>query len=385
MESLPEINVGVLGHIDHGKTTLLSRLTGKFADTHSEEIKRGITIKLGYADTIIYKDKDNYNIDKKGKPIRYVSFIDSPGHEMLIMTMISSTVIIDAAILVIAANEGIRQQTKEHFMVLESKKIKNLIVVQNKIDLVTKEQALKNYKQIKDFLKGSLYEDSVIIPVSAQQGINIDKVLEELCKIEIPKRDLDSEPVFLTARSFDINHPGSSIENLKGGVLGGVLKKGVLRVGDKIEIKPGLKINEKGEYQTIETKIKSLHKGNDSVNEITPGASVSIETELDPYMTRADSLIGQVVSKQGLLPEISWELKFNVNFFEESYEKLKSNEKIMLNINTMVVVGIVKKIKDNQVEAGLSSPIIKFKGDDIGIMRIINGHWKLIGFGKIIE
>ncbi|HKL24494.1 MAG TPA: GTP-binding protein, partial [Candidatus Nanoarchaeia archaeon] len=112
-QELPELNIGVVGHIDHGKTTLLNKLTGKFADTHSEELKRGITIKLGYADTKIYKQGDNYNISREGEAVRYVSFIDAPGHEMLMATMLSGAALIDAAVLVIAANEGIKPQTKE--------------------------------------------------------------------------------------------------------------------------------------------------------------------------------------------------------------------------------------------------------------------------------
>lgn len=186
-ENLPELNVGVVGHIDHGKTTLLSKLTGKFTDTHSEELKRGITIKLGYAEITIYKDGESYNT-KKGIPQRYISFIDVPGHEMLMATMLSGAAIIDAAILVVAANEGIKPQTREHFIALQAKKIKNIIIVQNKIDLVTKEQALKNYNEIKEFVKGTIAENSPVIPVSAQQSINIDKILEGLCKIKIPEK-----------------------------------------------------------------------------------------------------------------------------------------------------------------------------------------------------
>ena len=121
-QKIQELNVGVVGHIDHGKTTLLSRLTGKFADTHSEELKRGITIKLGYAELIIYQDKNNFNTEKKGKPVKYISFIDAPGHEMLMATMLSGAAIIDSAILVIAANEGIKPQTREHLMALQAKK-----------------------------------------------------------------------------------------------------------------------------------------------------------------------------------------------------------------------------------------------------------------------
>ena len=121
-EELQTINIGIFGHIDHGKTTLLQKLSGKWTDTHSEEIKRGITIKLGYADVIISKDKDNFNIEGKGTPLRHVSFVDSPGHEMLMATTLSGAALIDAAILVVAANEGIKPQTQEHLMVLQAKK-----------------------------------------------------------------------------------------------------------------------------------------------------------------------------------------------------------------------------------------------------------------------
>ena len=392
-KELPELNIGVVGHIDHGKTTLLSQLTGKFTDTHSEELKRGITIKLGYAYTIIYKDGDKYNT-KKGTAQRYVSFIDVPGHEMLMATMLSGAAIIDAAILVVAANEGIKPQTKEHFMALQAKKINNIIIIQNKIDLVSKEQALENYKKIKEFLKGSLSENAVIIPVSAQQGINIDKILEELCKLEIPKRDETSEPIFLVARSFDINKPGTIISNLKGGVLGGILKKGKLKVGDEIEIKPGLNIKKANQqtYETLTTKILSLYKGSDSVKEVSPGISISIETELDSFLTKTDSLTGCLVSTKGKLPEISHNLKIKSNLFKEvlgtaesqKVEPLKTKEMLMLSVNTTITVGTVEKVSDNELELSLNIPIIALKKDNVGIARNINRHWRLIGFGEIL-
>jgi translation initiation factor 2 subunit 3 len=394
MKQLPEINIGVVGHIDHGKTTLLSGLTGKFADTHSEELKRGITIKLGYADIIISKDKE-YNTKGKGTPERYVSFIDAPGHEMLMATMLSGAATIDAAILVIAANEGIKPQTKEHFIALQAKGIKNIIIVQNKIDLVSKEQALENYKIIKEFIKGTSAENSPIIPVSAQQKINIDKLLEEITKIEIPKRDLESNPIFLVARSFDINKPGTEIKNLKGGVLGGILKQGVLKVGDEIEIKPGLieKKNNQVTYKTINAKILSLHKGNESVKEITPGASISIETSLDPYLTKTDSLTGCLASIKETLPEITYKVKLKTKLFEEALgtkekqvvEPLKTKEMLMLSVNTTITVGTVEKVSENEVELSLNIPIVSIKGENAGIARNIDKHWRLIGFGEIIE
>ena len=392
MNKLPELNVGVVGHIDHGKTTLLSKLTGKFTDTHSEELKRGITIKLGYADITIFKDKKEFNT-KSGEPQRYISFIDAPGHEMLMATMLSGAAIIDSAILVIAANEGIKPQTKEHLMALQAKKIKNIIIVQNKIDLVTKEQALKNYHEIKKFVKGTLAENSPIIPTSAQQEVNINKLLEELCKLEIPKRDSNAEPIFLVARSFDINKPGTIINKLKGGVLGGILKKGKLKVGDEIEIKPGLSIKKANQniYQTLTTKIISLYKGSESINEITPGASISIETGLDPFLTKTDSLTGCLVSTKNTLPEISHNIKIKSELFKEvlgtekheKVEPLKTKEMLMLSVNTTITVGIVKTIKEDEIELDLNIPIVALKGDNVGIARNINKHWRLIGWGTI--
>jgi translation initiation factor 2 subunit 3 len=393
-ENLPEINVGVVGHIDHGKTTLLSKLTGKFTDTHSEELKRGITIKLGYAEIIIYKDKDKYNT-KSGVPQRYISFIDAPGHEMLMATMLSGAAIIDAAILVIAANEGIKPQTREHFIALQAKGIKNIIIVQNKIDLVSKERAYENYKKIKEFVRGTIAENAPIIPISAQQEINIDKILEELCNLKIPERETKSDPIFLVARSFDINRPGTNISNLKGGVLGGILKRGKLKIGDEIEIKPGLNTKKNNQiiYSSLTTKITSIHKGKDSLKEVFPGASISIETSLDPFMTKTDTLNGCIISLKGKLPDITSKLKINTNLFKEvigieqsqKVEQIKTKEMLMLNVNTTTTVGIVEKIdnKTGEVELSLNIPIIALKGDNVGIARNINNHWRLIGFGKI--
>ena len=394
-KQLPELNVGVVGHIDHGKTTLLSGLTGKFTDTHSEELKRGITIKLGYAEVIISKDGDNYNNTGKGTPQRYISFIDAPGHEMLMATMLSGAAIIDSAILVIGANEGIKPQTREHFMALQAKKIKNIIIVQNKIDLVDKKRTLENYKEIKEFVKGTIAENAPIIPVSAQQEINIDKILEELCKLEIPERDEKSNPVFLVARSFDINRPGTEISKLNGGVLGGILKQGKLKIGDEIEIKPGLTIKKAHQisYEPLTTKILSLHKGNKSVQEILPGASISIETELDPSLTKTDSLTGCLISVKGGLPEISNKIKISAEIFKEVFglgehkkvEPLKTKEMLMLSANTTITVGTIEKITEKEVELSLNIPIIALKKDNIGIARNIGGHWRLIGWGEIIE
>lgn len=392
IEKLPVLNVGMVGHIDHGKTTLLSKLSGKFADTHSEELKRGITIKLGYADVIIKKDdKGRYN-SKEGTSIRYITFVDAPGHEMLMATMLSGAAIIDAAILVIAANEGIKPQTREHLVALQAKNIKNIIIVQNKIDLLEKHEALRSYEEIKKFVKGTIAENAPIIPVSAQQEINIDKILEALVNIKIPEKDTKSNPIFVIARSFDINRPGTKIQELKGGVLGGGLKIGKLKIGDEIEIKPGRTIKKENQflYEAVKTKIVSIHRGSYNLQEATPGGSLAIETELDPILTKSDSLSGCVAGSK--LPEVTSIINLKFNLFKEvlgmseklNVENLKPSELLLLSINTSITVGLVKRIKENLAELHLRIPIVPFKGENVGIARNINNHWRLIGFGELV-
>ena len=384
IESMEMLNVGMVGHIDHGKTTLLAKLSGKFADTHSEELKRGITIKLGYADIIL---------EKNGKK-RYISFVDCPGHEMLMATMLSGAALIDAAILVIAANEGIKPQTKEHLIALQAKKINKILIVQNKIDLVSKEKAIENYEEIKEFVKGTIAENSLIIPVSAQQNINIDKIKDYLIDLKVPERDVKSEPVFLIARSFDINRPGTNISKLHVGVIAGILKRGKLKICDEIEIKPGIIEKQANQtfYKTLKTKIVSIYRGSYSIKEASPGGSLAFETELDNILTKSDSLSGCLSSVSGKLPEITDKIKIKYNLFSEVFgvqektkiEDLKLSEVIMLSINKTISVGKIQKIKGNEIEFSLKIPIVPLKGESIGLARNINGHWRLIGFGEII-
>ncbi|MCS7134730.1 MAG: translation initiation factor IF-2 subunit gamma [Candidatus Pacearchaeota archaeon] len=400
----PVLNIGIVGHIDHGKTTLLYQLTGVWADKHSEELKRGITIKLGYADAIINKCvKCNFytisqecpNCKSKTQQVRYVSFIDAPGHEMLMAIMLGGAAIIDAAILVIAANEEFPQpQTKEHLLALEAKGVNQVIIVQNKIDLVSKEEAIKQYYQIKEFIKGTIAKDAKIIPICAQQGVNIDKVLEAITKLPIPERNINAEPLFLVARSFDVNLPGTEPKELKGGVLGGILKQGKLKVNDIIEIKPGrsIKQGDKTIYETVKTKIIGLRVGSKELKEALPSGSLAIQTSLDPSLTKADLLSGCVVSLEGMIPEITYKAKIKFSLFKEiagtresiAIEPLKEKEILMLSVNTTTTVGSIEKINKDTIELSLKIPIVPFKGTRVGIARNYKGHWRLIGYGEII-
>jgi translation initiation factor 2 subunit 3 len=155
---VPSVNIGVVGHVDHGKTTLVNALTGTWTDRHSEEVKRGISIRLGYADATFYRcekcegtnafstSPDCPVCGEKGTPFRSVSFVDAPGHETLMATMLSGSALMDGAMLVIASSEKCPQpQTKEHLMALELVGIKNIVIVQSKIDVVSQKEAIDNY------------------------------------------------------------------------------------------------------------------------------------------------------------------------------------------------------------------------------------------------
>lgn len=401
----PEINIGLVGHVDHGKTTLTERLSGKWTDTHSEEMKRGITIKLGYADTIFYKCPSCGKFSVKAKchdcsdvgtvPVRKVSFVDAPGHESLMATMLAGTTVMDGAILLVAANEFCPQpQTKEHLMALEMSGIKNIIIAQNKIDLVDDERALKNYAQIKDFLRGTAFESSPIIPISAQHGANINFLISSIQNnIPTPVRDETVEPLFLVARSFDVNKPGSKPEKLTGGILGGALVRGSLSVGDRVEIRPGRILEEHNQLvaKPLFARVISITSGGSSISTIAPGGSIGVMTSLDPSVVKSDSLVGNVVGLPSKLPPVWTSLNLEVSLLSRvvgsqqdlEVQPLKMGEVVMLNVNSAATVGQVVDLAKNVASLRLRLPVCADVGARISISRKVGTRFRLIGFGII--
>lgn len=405
----PEINIGFVGHVDHGKTTLTEQLSGKWTDTHSEEIKRGITIRLGYADAVIRKcpkckGHKAYTVKQKC-PVcdtqtiteRKVSFVDAPGHESLMATMLSGASLMDGAILMVAANETCPQpQTREHLTALEISGIKNIIIVQNKIDLVPKERILRNLDQIKEFVKGTVAENAPIVPISAQHGVNIDYLLETIqTHIPTPPRDDKQEARMYVARSFDINKPGSKIANLQGGVLGGAVIQGVFKEKDEIEIRPGKKVEAHGRvtYQPITTTVLSLMTGGAKVKEVRPGGSMAMMTLLDPSVVKSDSLSGSVVGHVGKLPPVHSKIKLETHLLSRvvgtvetvDVDPIKKMEPLMLNVNSAATVGVVTEIKKNEIQCQLKLPICAEYDSKITISRRVGNRFHLIGYGILKE
>ncbi len=402
----PEINIGMVGHVDHGKTTLTESLTGKWTDTHSEEIRRGITIRLGYADSVFYKcgkckGMDSYstsnscpNCKSKAVSSRKVSFVDAPGHESLMATMLSGATIMDGALLLVAANELCPQpQTREHLTALQIIGVKNLVIVQSKIDLVSKDDALKNFKEIKEFVKGTPFENAPIIPISAQQKVNIDALIEAIeTHILTPSRDSAKAPIMFVARSFDINRPGIDPLKMVGGVIGGSIKHGTLKTGDVLELRPGRRIERQGKvsWQPVSTKIVDLKTGGESVSQVGPGGSIGVMTLLDPSLVKSDALTGSIAGIKDL-PPVWNDLKLEVSLLERVVgardslvvDQIKIGENLMLNVNSAATVGMVAELFKNGMVCRLKLPVCAEQGSRVTISRMIGTRWRLIGYGII--
>ncbi len=403
----PEINIGLVGHVDHGKTTLVEAITGKWTDTHSEEIKRGITIRLGYADADFRKcpkcpepscyttRKDCGNCGTDTVLLRKASFVDAPGHESLMATMLSGAAIMDGALLLISANESCPQpQTREHLVALQIVGIEHVVIVQNKIDLVTEEEALANFQQIKAFIKGTPYESAPIVPISAQSRVNIDALIQAIQdNIPTPARKADTSHLMFVARSFDINRPGTLPEKIEGGVLGGSVKQGIFSIGQDIEIMPGRKIEKSGKvtWLPITTRITGLMTGGASAKQISPGGSVGILTSLDPSVVKADSLAGSVVGLPGKLPPLWNEFKVEIHLLDRVVGSkdelvvapLKPAETLMLNVNSSATVGVVAELKKGSTLLKLKLPVCAEPGSRVTLSRLLGSRWRLIGYGII--
>jgi translation initiation factor 2 subunit 3 len=402
----PTTNIGVVGHVDHGKTQLVYRLTGEHTDRHSEEIKRGISIRLGYADAAFYKCTkcDTYGIHEacgacggKAELSRAVSFVDSPGHETLMATMLSGAALMDGALLVVAANEPCPQpQTKEHLMALDIIGVKDIVVVQNKIDLVDEKGAEDHYEQIRTFVEGTVAEGAPVIPVSAHHDVNIDTLISTI-EETIPTRAFEEgkDARMFVARSFDVNQPGIGPDKLVGGVIGGSILQGHIAVGDEVEVVPGRQVGGgtggKVQWEPLVSEITSLYAGGKPRKEGRPGGLIAIGTKLDPYFTKSDSLVGRVAGVPDTLPPILSKMTVRVHLLDRvvgmqedvKVDAIKTNEPLMLSVGTATTVGVVTSAREDEAEMALKIPVAAEGGQRVAVSRRIAGKWRLIGYGII--
>ncbi|MCR8433803.1 MAG: translation initiation factor IF-2 subunit gamma [Candidatus Korarchaeota archaeon] len=401
--------IGTAGHVDHGKSTLAEALTGKFPSTHSEEILRGITIFLGYTHLDIYlccrgNEKPvalTSNANKKCPPgagrhhVRCYSVLDQPGHEILLSTMLAGASIIDYGLIVIAANEPCPMpQTREHTAALEAMGIKKIIAVQNKIELVDEKRLLESYQEIVEFFdKETSLGVPVIIPASAALRINVDLILAAILEHFTPmKSDTSGPTIMYVARSFDANRPGTSLDKLIGGVIGGALKSGELKVGDEIEIRPGI-VTEEGEVIPLISEVASIRNdAGEFLEAAQPHMLIGVATNLDPALAKSDRLVGNIAGRPADLPDIVDKIIVkDIHMFErivgarvemKNYP-LRKNEEIVISVGTTTVPGIVDSAQDDTAEIALRHPIAMPKGERVALLREIEREYRLVGYGRL--
>jgi translation initiation factor 2 subunit 3 len=431
------INIGTIGHVAHGKSTVVKAISGVTTVRHKNELERNITIKLGYANAKIFKcssdecprpgsyksarsnQKEGFPCERPGcngvmKLLRHVSFVDCPGHDVLMATMLNGAAVMDGALLLIAGNESCPQpQTSEHLAAIEIMKMKHIIILQNKIDLMKKQHAAEQYETIQAFVKGTIADGAPIIPISAQLKYNIDAINEYIVKkIPIPLRDFSADPRLIVIRSFDVNKPGTDVCDLKGGVAGGSILQGVLKLGDEIEVRPGIVTKDSEgvlHVRPLFSKIVSLKAEENQLEFAVPGGLIGVGTKIDPTVCRCDRLVGHVMGGIGKLPAVFTELEVNyfllrrllgVKTTEENKKlakvgKLEKNEVLMLNIGSTATGGTVLSVKADisMAKIGLKIPCCTEIGEKIAISRRIDSNWRflykfnfrLIGWGKIMR
>ncbi|BFZ63363.1 eukaryotic translation initiation factor 2 subunit gamma [Saitoella coloradoensis] len=421
------INIGTIGHVAHGKSTVVKAISGVQTVRFKNELERNITIKLGYANAKIYKCQNeacprpgcyrSYRSDKEANPlcerrgcggkmelVRHVSFVDCPGHDILMATMLCGAAVMDAALLLIAGNESCPQpQTSEHLAAIEIMKLQHIIVLQNKVDLMKEDAALAHHESILKFIKGTVADKAPIVPISAQLKYNIDAVNEYIVKrIPVPIRDFASEPRLIVIRSFDVNKPGCDVDDLKGGVAGGSILQGVFKVGDEIEVRPGIVTKDaegKIKCTPIFSRVVSLFAEHNDLEFAVPGGLIGVGTRVDPTLCRADRLVGQVLGAKGKLPSIYTEIEINYFLLRRllgvkttgdssskaaKVSKLAKNEVLMVNIGSTSTGGRVVSVKGDLAKLMLTSPACTEIGEKIALSRRIDKHWRLIGWGKIV-
>lgn len=420
------LNIGTIGHVAHGKSTVVKAISGIQTIRFKDELVRNITIKLGYANAKIYKCDgpdnevgqfrskssnwpDEFEEDGKiWRLQRHVSFVDCPGHDILMATMLNGAAVMDAALLLIAGNETCPQpQTSEHLAAIEIMRMENVIILQNKVDIVKPSDAVENMNQIKNFVEGTVAGKAPIIPISAVLKYNVDVVCEYIVRtIPRPIRNFVATPRLIIIRSFDVNKPGDEVKSLKGGVAGGSILEGVLRVNDEIEVRPGITSrNAEGKVQCtpIYSRIVSLYAEHNELQYAVPGGLIGVGTMIDPTLTRADRLVGQVLGLRDRLPEVFIEIKISYYLLKRllgvktadgskqaKVAKLKVGESLLLNIGSTTTGGVVSKVDEgNESKATakitLTSPVCTKEREKIALSRRIDKHFRLIGWGEILK
>jgi translation initiation factor 2 subunit 3 len=391
------LNVGFIGSVSHGKSTTVERLTGTKTQKHSKELERNITINLGYANIKIYYNEEIKQFSHKEyegyKLYRHISFVDCPGHKALAATMISGSRVMNAAILLVALNESIPQpQTQSHTEVLKHTDINNVLIVPNKIDLLSTEKDVqRSVQELSKFIDSNkMLKDKNVVPISAYKNINIEHITRFLSTIPPTNinENVNKEFNMYVLRSFDINYVSTQIDNLKGGVIGGSIQSGYIEIGDTVLISPGIVKN--GVCRPIVANVVSIFSEKTPLEIAFPGGLVALGLDCDPSLCKQNLLLGNSIIKLSKTrPEISVEFTIEIEYLKEP-SLFKNLTNIIILVNSRSIKAKIKKKKDiinnkQMLLLTVDIPIVINYDDTFPIMTLISDTVDLYAFGKIKE
>jgi len=400
IEFQPQINIGMIGHVSDGKSTIVKAITGQSTQRYSQEKSSNLTIRLGYANAKIIQcstcpepecysacssDCHEYKCNKcEGVAIlvNHVSFVDCPGHHSFMQTMLSGTSVMDYTILVESlANKTIpAAQTIAHLNSINSTEIENIMVILNKIDLVSKDKTIDSICTMRNFLSNYKAKTNPIIPISASLNINIDVLCAILAKLK-PKQKTSMDFKMNIIRSFNVNKPGTNIDQLKGGVIGGSIQNGTVRINDSVYIVPGIVIEEDNTFKPIKAQVLSINSDSNKLNDAHAGGLIGLMLDIDPGLTGNDRLIGDAIIKDIDIGLVSKHIIILKNNIDINFDK--NNLYICISSQTIKVIKAYEEssnihlILEKSVYLNLNDSITLFTKEDelinfIGITAIVD-------------
>ena len=326
--------IGLSGHIDHGKTALVKALTGVNTDSLTEEQKRGMTIDIGFAFL-------NENI----------TLIDVPGHEKFVKNMMAGVSAVDVALLVVAADDGVMPQTREHFEILNLLDIPLGIVAINKIDLADKDWLELVELDIGELLQGSFMEDAPILKVSAETGDGVDQLkttLLDLCKKVPDKQDRGIFRLHVD-RVFSMKGYGT--------VVTGTVNSGSLKIGDTVELLPG----------SVKSKVRGLQSHGEEVQQVETGdrAAINLQGVEIKQIER-----GSQIAEIGYLQSLN-QMGVTLLLLGSAQKRITQNQRIRIHLGTQEVMARVALTNGKSLQPGddcpallrLEQPMVAARGD----------------------
>ena len=355
---MKQIILGTAGHIDHGKTSLIKAVTGIDTDRLKEEKQRGITIELGFASLDLSNGQ-------------HLGIVDVPGHEKFVKNMVAGATGIDIVLMVIAADEGVMPQTREHMEICTLLGVQHGFVALTKIDMVDEEWLELAIEDVRDFTRNTFLEDAPIVPVSSVSGDGLDQFRDTLNRIstEVPER----------SRTTLFRLPIDRVFTMKGfgTVITGTLVSGRVKVGEDIMIYP----------TGIQSKVRGLQVHNESVEEAGAGMRTAINFQ---GLEKSAVNRGQVLSKPGAL-QTSYMIDVAVNILKSNKKAIKNRTLVRFHTGTSEILGNLVLLDRDEVNPGdavvaqmrLDEPVALVK-DDRFVIRSYSPV-RTIGGGTVLN